>query len=462
MICILHGYLLEGSGSNLWTRNVVRALCRAGETVQLVCQENHPDRYDFIAEALNYHPDGSIETLFRREVGYPGKCILHKPLLGDTLPVYVQDQYEEFEHVVPMVEMSDPAIEDYLERNVRVVMDVVRRMGVNAVHANHAVLMSVVAWRVFAETGAPYAVMPHGSAIEYAVKPDPRMHEYATGALANAKKIFCIGEEMRRRIRDVFAGVKNIRGRLVDLPLGVDTDVFRPFGREKRPKAIEAFGLQVKDRLRAQGPEDQLPDTEVERRLATVDWTREKIVAFVGRLIESKGPQLLIEAFEEIRKKVPESRLLIVGHGPLRPRLEELAGPDLAERVLFTGYLSHDLLRYLLPCADVAVFPSVLAEAGPLVFMESLAAGCLPLGTNFGGMAAHIDSLHGVLPDVIISTMKLTPDPKSLAADIATKVPTALKMAEGCKELLRQAAVERYEWSNVARRLAGELRAMRS
>ena len=40
MICILHGYLLEGSGSNLWTRSVVESLCRAGETVHLMAQEN--------------------------------------------------------------------------------------------------------------------------------------------------------------------------------------------------------------------------------------------------------------------------------------------------------------------------------------------------------------------------------------------------------------------------------------
>src|SRR6266545_8040754 len=51
MICLLHGWLLEGSGSNLWTRSIITALSRKGETVHLVCQENHPDRYDAIAEA---------------------------------------------------------------------------------------------------------------------------------------------------------------------------------------------------------------------------------------------------------------------------------------------------------------------------------------------------------------------------------------------------------------------------
>ena len=51
MICILHGWLLEGSGSNLWTRSIVTALARAGETVHLMCQENHPQLYDCIAES---------------------------------------------------------------------------------------------------------------------------------------------------------------------------------------------------------------------------------------------------------------------------------------------------------------------------------------------------------------------------------------------------------------------------
>src|ERR1041384_790210 len=102
MICLLHGYLLEGSGSNLWTRAVLRSLCRAGHTVHLVCQDPHPERYDFIAEAHLYRRDGSTETMLSREVAFAGRCIMHKPELGDTLPVYVWDKYEEFRRVVPM------------------------------------------------------------------------------------------------------------------------------------------------------------------------------------------------------------------------------------------------------------------------------------------------------------------------------------------------------------------------
>ena len=76
-IGLLHGYLLEGSGSNLWTREMVRALCRAGETVHLFCQEPHPEDYDFVAEARIYEPDGAVKELFSRETAYPGRRRLY-------------------------------------------------------------------------------------------------------------------------------------------------------------------------------------------------------------------------------------------------------------------------------------------------------------------------------------------------------------------------------------------------
>ena len=67
------------------------------------------------------------------------------------------------------------------------VQRVVEEHGVTAMHANHAVLMSVVAQRVSERTGVPYAIMPHGSALEYAVKPDKRFHAYATSAFSREK-----------------------------------------------------------------------------------------------------------------------------------------------------------------------------------------------------------------------------------------------------------------------------------
>ncbi len=48
-ICILHGYLLEGSGSNIYVHNIARAHCLKGHTVYLVCQEREAEGYDLIS-----------------------------------------------------------------------------------------------------------------------------------------------------------------------------------------------------------------------------------------------------------------------------------------------------------------------------------------------------------------------------------------------------------------------------
>ena len=541
MICLLHGYLLEGSGSNLWTRCVVESLCMEGHTVQLVCQEPYPERYDCIAEAHRYHPDGRVETMLSRVVPYPGRCIMHKPELGDTLPVYVWDKYDEFPNVVPMVNLDDDAIEAYLARNVDVVRQVVERHGVTAMHANHAVLMSVVAQRVSADTGVPYAVMPHGSALEYAVKPDPRFAHMATSAFTDAGHIFVHGEEMRNRVATILPGVPDLNRKFSVLPLGVHTAQFEPVPRERRREKMGRLFVALADLPRGRRPEQlarmlddvretrdsaslrrvlsrvkyetKAPDEDVAEKLQQVDWEHDAVLLFVGRLISAKGIQSALAALPLLLAEDPGIRLIVVGHGPLREPMEtflsalehgdrvlamrvvesgrmlegdpdgaggthalakvkkffeDLAARDAldeyfalarehvrADRVIFTGYLTHDELQYLFPCCDVGIFPSIVKEAGPLVFLEALASGCFPIGTYFGGMKASIDAIADLFPPAIASAMKI--DPFNTVADIASNVSLALRFGVRYKDVLSRTAQARYDWTSVGRKLAHEL-----
>jgi glycosyltransferase involved in cell wall biosynthesis len=548
MICILHGYLLEGSGSNLWTRSIVESLCRQGETVHLMAQENHPERYPFITEARSYTPDGTVETFYRRaESSHPGCCILHKPVLGGTLPVYVWDKYEEFSRVIPMVDLTDEEIAEYTARNVAALRRIVRENGITAIHANHAVLMSVVAQRVSADTGVPFSIMPHGSALEYAVKRDPRFLRLARGAFAAAGRIFVHGDEMRARVLSMFTDVPGLDARMRDLHLGVDTSQFEPVSRPERRRKIvelrEALAGLPRGRSPAQteamlgrlrgdldhaqlesalsigrGFDSKSPDAELEAKLGAMGWDHDPTLLYVGRLISAKGAQDVVAALPLLLGLTPELRLLVVGHGPLREPLEALlwalehgeralaerivawgralegepegegGGHELTkvarfwdqlrrrgeldayfeaarrhvrrERVVFTGYLTHRELRHLFPCCDVAIFPSVVKEAGPLVFLEALASGTFPMGTYFGGMKASIDSVAEALPPGAAEAMKLDPDPDRTVADLVRNVPVALANSERHKATLSRLARGRYDWGSVARTFAAELRSL--
>jgi glycosyltransferase involved in cell wall biosynthesis len=445
MICILHGYLLEGSGSNLWTRSVIQALCRTGETVHLVCQDPHPERYDFIAAAHVYHPDGTVDTPLAREVPYAGRCIMHKPKLGDTLPVYVWDKYEEFTRVVPMIDLPTDEIEAYIARNVDVVTRILRDYPISMMQANHLVLMSVVAQRASAALDVPYVIMPHGSALEYAVKPDPRFREYARGALQNARLLLVSSAELGERVLAVHHDMPGLAAKIREVRVGVDTTSFHPVERSDRHLNI----ARVAELLASLPPSDdeKRPDRDASEKLERIDWVNDRIIIYVGRLIEEKGIQHVIEAMPQILALEPRARLLVAGHGPLRERIAPSA------RVDFLGYFTHRELSWLFACCDVGVFPSLVKESGPMVFLEALSSGCFPIATYFAGAKNKIDTVAPYLEAQDAECMKVRPDPGVLTADLVRSITGALAVCHKYPAVLRQIARDEYDWQPIAVRL---------
>lgn len=538
MLCLIHGYSLTGSGSNLWTRAIARGLCTNGETVHLVCQEHRPEQYDFITEAFTYAPDGTPERQFERPVPYPGRCILHRPVL-EILPTYVRPK-SDVTSMASILDLPADVIEDYLNRNEAALRRIVEMHEITAMHVNHVVLMAVVAQRIHARHGVPYAVMPHGSAIEYVVKHDARMHALASLALDDADVIFTLSTEMEERIRTVFADVPGLAEKMVPASAGVDTSLFQVIDRSERPERIARMKAAIAEAPRAKRPEqsqalfDRLrddlslgefrillqeagdylpkhPDAGLEARLDAVDWTRADVITFVGKLISHKGVPSLIAALPPIVEQRPNVRLVVAGRGPLREALEALVwalahgqrrlvrnmarwGSALEgeaeapfqrlerffetldaegqldayfaraerhltpEHVLFTGYLEHDALAHLFPCCDVAIFPSVVKEAAPLVVPEAMASGCFPIGTDYAGMATSLDVAARAVPGDVATWMRLRPEPEHTIHDIIDHVQQALPVSDRYRAALREVAVGTFDWRSVAQRLAEALR----
>lgn len=121
-------------------------------------------------------------------------------------------------------------------------------------------------------------------------------------------------------------------------------------------------------------------------------------VLFVGRLSQHKNISLLLEAFSQIAKKMPECDLLIAGEGPEEDALRELVrSKDLSSRVYFLGFKSRKDVFSLLKSCSMLVLPS-RNEGHPLVVLEAIAAGKICIGSKVKGIDEIIvDRENGLL-----------------------------------------------------------------
>ena len=110
--------------------------------------------------------------------------------------------------------------------------------------------------------------------------------------------------------------------------------------------------------------------------------------AFVGRLVSTKGVELLLHAFRELSNKALESRLLIIGDGPERKSLKRLCGElGIASRVDFVGEIPEEDVDALVSDAIGVVIPSLAGEVFGLVAAENMARGRTVIIPEGGSLA---------------------------------------------------------------------------
>lgn len=119
----------------------------------------------------------------------------------------------------------------------------------------------------------------------------------------------------------------------------------------------------------------------------------EKIVLFVGRLVQEKGVQVLIDSAPAILGAVPDAKLVIAGKGPMERELRRRAqSTGLGDKIMFAGYIDDDTRNKLYALASVAVFPSLYEPFG-IVALEAMAAGAPVVVADTGGLSEIIT--HG-------------------------------------------------------------------
>jgi glycosyltransferase involved in cell wall biosynthesis len=114
-----------------------------------------------------------------------------------------------------------------------------------------------------------------------------------------------------------------------------------------------------------------------------------KTILFVGRLVPVKLPEVVVRAFDA-SPMLRRHRLVIVGDGPERPKLERLISEyHLSDCVELTGQKSHAEVSVLMKEADIFAFPSI-CETGGGVVIEAMACGLACVVVDHGGPATLV------------------------------------------------------------------------
>jgi glycosyltransferase involved in cell wall biosynthesis len=405
-ILLWHGYLLAGTGSNVYTRALAREWSNAGHDVVVVSQERQPELYDL----------GKAQTV---AVDLP----------GGLLPVFVMDRYAGLNPKF-VQDFSEDEKHAYVEANAAALREL---LPADLVFANHAVMGGPVG----AAAGVPFRVKVHGSELEYSIRGRPELAEWGRESLAQAEATYVGSHHIREVLEEVVGRVDRVH----EVPPGVDVDEFT---LQDRAEAFAELVREAFDDPPNEGNERLPDDGNAERFLAFLAEEGPTVV-YLGKLIEQKGVHVLLEAMREV-----DARLVVVGFGPYRAALEAMA----PARTLFTGALEHRHLVHLLPLADVTVVPSIFPEAFGMVAAEAAAAGSPPLVARHSGLAEVAAGLEAEYPERF---RHLASFESGDVSDLARKLNELLALSpadrDELKRAARQAVVDRWSWASVAQRL---------
>ena len=429
-VLVFHGYMLRGTGSNIYNANLAPALARLGHEVHLLSQD--------------------------REVDLPG-VHQHVPDIGGLLPVYVKDPYEGFE-VKAFPELTEAELDRYLEANVAAVRAVATRAGgIDLALANHLVMGPAILARARV---APHAVKIHGSALEYTVKPHrQRFGPYAVEGVAAANGVLVGSSHTAESLWAALPELPGLAEKTRLGPPGVDLEEFRAPPGPRRPlvvfvgKLIVAKGI---DLLLAAWPLVHARHPEARLQLAGFgEWE-----GGVRRLQAALGRGDLDDAREVARR----GRGLEGGEEAPLPILSSfLAEPPVgyveraraaAGSVELIGRLEHDEVAALLPRAEALVMPSTFPEDFGMVVAEAAAAGALPISAGHSGMLEVSRQLAAALPREVA---RLTSFPVRAGAveAIAARLSAWLDLPESKREAARADLVgtvsQLWSWEGVAR-----------
>ncbi len=365
IIAVVHGYLLQGTGSNLYVSNLCRIFCLLGHHVILFSQEAEPGGFDFISSSEVFNEDNQTTNVkFERSSPYPGSCTHYRPHLAGLLPVYVYDHYPGFV-VKEFPALSERELENYIERNRVAIETGFRKSAPDLVISQHTIMQPAYTGRALSACSghsqgkSRHLITIHGSALNFSVRKSRLLRRYALEGIESASGLVFVSNHSRNDFTAYFSDLSGLEKKCHVIFAGVNTALFQPLcSLEKKEEQIEELqsmlrkaaakkskGKRVRDKKEFQAKLKAVqdtrdinavidafqtrndiwaPDHDAADNLGNIDWQKEHIVLYYGKYLWTKGIHLLLAAMPLVLQKYPQARLILVGFGSAREYLEAI------------------------------------------------------------------------------------------------------------------------------------------
>jgi glycosyltransferase involved in cell wall biosynthesis len=282
----------------------------------------------------------------------------------------------------------------------------VRKEKIHIVHAHWIIPQGIIAYLIHKIYHTPYIVTTHGGDI-YGLN-NKIILAMKKMILENAKSITVVSNAIKEEIHKKI----NPSLKVEVISMGVDAKLFNP----------DKFDESLKKKYKINGP----------------------FLLFVGRLAEKKGVQYLLKALPTIIKVFPKTVLVVIGEGTLKYELVELAKElNISKNVIFTGSINNSDLPKYYATADIFIGPSIQLNDGDteglgLTFVEALLSGCIPIGTNVGGIS---DVIQNEKTGILIDER----NPKSIANSVM-RLLKENKLIKSIKKNSREMTIKKFDW----------------
>lgn len=515
-IGIVHGYLLNGTGSNLYVQNLCRQFCEMGHDVILFCQDKELDNYDFIESGYELNKENTkLKKIYLKKTLYSGKCMCINPNIGQILPVYVSDDYKGFE-ALELTKINKENIENYILANENAIKTVIKNYKLDIIISNHTIMQPICTGRAINGLDSINKItVVHGSSLNFSVKKSKLLEQYAIEGLNLSDELVYLTDYSKEEFHNFFDGKFEFKGNEHVIPAGVDMKKFVPLDKnEHKIQRVEILLEMINSKVnkgKCLDSEKQI-DQNIREKLLSINWEKDNIILYYGKYLWTKGIHNIILALPLILKEYPNTKLVLIGFGSSKKylqylvsaldngdlnQLEELVRtPEkyqdnvesnsiiyskwildmldnkkrrdeylnvsqnkIRDKIIFTGFMNHDELSKLIPCADVVIAPSIFPEAFGLVGVEALACGVIPIQTYHSGFKCVVDTYSDLfdLDDNLKNIDKLKLN-EHLICNIGKSLSKVIETFENRDEVFRNQirnkarniCTDNYSWEFVA------------